>query len=92
MAGGFILITGIDGSRYAVRQHAVAVINDADECHDSSLSPVSLRYANQANTFVERARHPNDVPTIELDHVTDVWTGETRNRRIGDQDRISDSA
>jgi hypothetical protein len=50
MAGGFILITGIDGSRYAVRQHAVAVINDADECHDSSLSPVSLRYANQANT------------------------------------------
>jgi hypothetical protein len=27
MAGGFILITGIDGTRYAVRQHAVAVIH-----------------------------------------------------------------
>ena len=37
MAGGFILITGIDGTRYAVRQHAVAVIHDADECHDETL-------------------------------------------------------
>jgi hypothetical protein len=32
--GGFILITGIDGVRYAVRHHAVAVILDADECRD----------------------------------------------------------
>lgn len=37
MAGGFILITGIDGTRYAVRQHAVAVILDADECRDETL-------------------------------------------------------
>jgi hypothetical protein len=35
--GGFILITGIDGVRYAVRQHAVAVILDADECRDETL-------------------------------------------------------
>jgi hypothetical protein len=37
MAGGFILITGIDGTRYAVRRHAVAIIHDADECHDDTL-------------------------------------------------------
>jgi hypothetical protein len=34
---GFILITGIDGTRYAVRQQCVAVIHDADECHDETL-------------------------------------------------------
>jgi hypothetical protein len=34
---GFILITGIDGTRYAVRQQSVAVIHDADECHDETL-------------------------------------------------------
>jgi hypothetical protein len=34
---GFILITGIDGTRYAVRQHAVSVIHDADECHDETM-------------------------------------------------------
>jgi hypothetical protein len=37
VAGGFILITGIDGTRYAVRQHAIAVIHDADECHDETI-------------------------------------------------------
>jgi hypothetical protein len=37
IAGGFILITGIDGVRYAVRQNAVAVILDADECRDETL-------------------------------------------------------
>ena len=37
IAGGFILITGIDGTRYAVRQHAVSVIHDADECHDETM-------------------------------------------------------
>jgi len=31
IAGGFILITGIDGARYAVRQQAVTVVHDADE-------------------------------------------------------------
>lgn len=34
---GFILITGIDGIRYAVRQQSVAIIHDADECHDETL-------------------------------------------------------
>ena len=37
MAGGFILITGIDGTRYAVRLQAVAVIHDADECHAETI-------------------------------------------------------
>lgn len=37
VGAGFILITGIDGTRYAVRQHAVAVIHDADECHDETI-------------------------------------------------------
>ncbi len=37
MPGGFILITDIDGIRYVVRQHAVAVIHDAAECHDETL-------------------------------------------------------
>jgi hypothetical protein len=34
---GFILITGIDGVRYAVRHNSVAVIHDADECHDEAM-------------------------------------------------------
>ena len=33
---GFILITGIDGIRYAVRQHAVSVISDPDEAQDEA--------------------------------------------------------
>ena len=37
IAGGFILITGIDGARYAVRQQAVTVVHDADECHDETM-------------------------------------------------------
>jgi hypothetical protein len=36
IAGGFILTTGVDGVRYAFRQHAVALIQDADECHDDT--------------------------------------------------------
>lgn len=35
--GGLILITGIEGIRYAVRQNAVAVIHDADECRDETI-------------------------------------------------------
>jgi hypothetical protein len=35
--GGFILITGIEGTRYAIRQNAVAVIHDADECRDETI-------------------------------------------------------
>ena len=37
ITGGFILITGIDGARYAVRQQAVTVVHDADECHDETI-------------------------------------------------------
>ena len=37
IAGGFILITGIDGTRYAVRQQAIPVVHDADECHDETV-------------------------------------------------------
>ena len=37
LPGGFILITGIDGIRYAVRHNSVAVVHDADECHDETL-------------------------------------------------------
>jgi len=37
MPGGFILITGIDGARWAVRQHSVTIIHDADECRDETL-------------------------------------------------------
>ena len=35
--GGFILITGMEGRRYAVRQNAIAVIHDADECRDETI-------------------------------------------------------
>ena len=34
---GFILITGIDGTRYAVRQHAVSVISDLDEAQNETV-------------------------------------------------------
>jgi hypothetical protein len=34
---GFVLITGIDGTRYAVRQQAITVIHDADECRDETM-------------------------------------------------------
>ena len=37
IAGGFILVTGIDGTRYAVRQQAVTVLHDADECRDETM-------------------------------------------------------
>jgi hypothetical protein len=35
--GGFILITGIDGNRYAIRPQSVGVIHDTDECHDETI-------------------------------------------------------
>jgi hypothetical protein len=37
IAGGFILITGTDGTPWAVRQQSVALIHDADECRDETL-------------------------------------------------------
>jgi hypothetical protein len=37
IGGGYILITGIDGIRYAIRPQSVAIIHDADECHDETL-------------------------------------------------------
>ena len=30
--GGFILITGLDGIRYAVRPQSIGINHDADEC------------------------------------------------------------
>ena len=35
--GGFILITGQDGVRYALRPNQVAVAHDADECQDETI-------------------------------------------------------
>jgi hypothetical protein len=32
-----LLITGLDGIRYAVRPQLVGIIHDADECHDETL-------------------------------------------------------
>jgi uncharacterized protein YlzI (FlbEa/FlbD family) len=37
IAGGFLLITGIDGTRYALRQQAITVVHDADECRDETV-------------------------------------------------------
>jgi hypothetical protein len=39
MPCGFVLITGIDGVRYAVRHNAIAAIQDADEYKDDTLVP-----------------------------------------------------
>jgi len=33
VSGGLILITGLDGIRYAVRPQSVGTIYNADECH-----------------------------------------------------------
>jgi hypothetical protein len=37
MPGGFIVITGQDGIRYALRPNQVAVVHDADECQDETV-------------------------------------------------------
>jgi hypothetical protein len=37
IGGGFILITGLDGIRYAMRPQSVGVIHDADECRDETM-------------------------------------------------------
>lgn len=37
LLGGFILITGQDGIRYALRPNQVAVAHDADKCHDETI-------------------------------------------------------
>jgi hypothetical protein len=34
---GFILITSLDGIRYAVRPQSVGIIHDADECRDETM-------------------------------------------------------
>jgi hypothetical protein len=44
IAGGFILITGLDGIRYAVRPQSVGIIRDADECRDETLLPLRGRH------------------------------------------------
>jgi hypothetical protein len=35
--GGFIIITGQNGIRYALRPNQIAVIHDADECQDETI-------------------------------------------------------
>ena len=37
ISGGFILITGQNGIRYALRPNQIAVIHDADEYHDETV-------------------------------------------------------
>jgi hypothetical protein len=37
LPGGFILIAGPDGIRYAVRPSAIGIIHDTDECHDETM-------------------------------------------------------
>ena len=37
ISGGFVLITGQDGIRYALRPNQIAVIHDADECHEETV-------------------------------------------------------
>jgi hypothetical protein len=37
VSGGFILITGQDSIRYALRPNRVAVIHDAHECRDETI-------------------------------------------------------
>jgi hypothetical protein len=36
-AGGFVLITSLDGIRYAVRPQSVGIIHDADKCRDEMM-------------------------------------------------------
>jgi hypothetical protein len=42
--GGFILTTGLDGIRYAVRPQSVGIIHDADECRDETLVQLHGRH------------------------------------------------
>lgn len=37
LPGGFILITRLDGIRYAVRPQSVGVSHDTDECRDETM-------------------------------------------------------
>jgi hypothetical protein len=53
IAGGFILITGIDGTRYAVQQQAITVIYDADEVPGRNDDPATW-WACRARTLLAR--------------------------------------
>jgi hypothetical protein len=35
--GGFVLITGLDGIRYAIRPQSVGIVHDADACRDETI-------------------------------------------------------
>jgi hypothetical protein len=35
--GGFILIAGLDGIRYAVRPQSAGIVHDADGCRDETI-------------------------------------------------------
>ena len=42
--GGFILITGLDGIRYAVRPQSIGIIHDADKYRDETLVQLHGRH------------------------------------------------
>jgi hypothetical protein len=54
IAGGFILISGLDGIRYAVRPQSVGIIHDADECRDETL--VQLHGDTSSGSLVRSTR------------------------------------
>ena len=37
LPSGFILITGQDGIRYAVRPNSIGIIHDTDQCRDETI-------------------------------------------------------
>jgi hypothetical protein len=52
---GFILITGIDGIRYAVRQHAVSVLSDHDPAQDETCVVLHWWRCRQGARFAGRS-------------------------------------
>jgi hypothetical protein len=54
IGGGFILITSLDGIRYAVRPQSVGIIHDADECRDETMIPVERRARRAGAMFARR--------------------------------------
>ena len=55
ISGGFILITGLDGIRYAVRPQSVGIIHDADECRDETMIQLQGGHVVRVpSTFAQR--------------------------------------
>jgi len=55
MPGGFILVTGQDGVRYALRPNQVAVAHDADECQDETILRIKRRTSRPCALFHRRS-------------------------------------